>query len=281
MDHAVFAGCELDERAHRGQNAHDAADEQIAHFGIADDGLNDRLCTLRRLGIAVGRDAHRTVVLDIDLGARLCNDGVDDLALLADDVADLLRVDLEGDDTGRVLGEFGRDFGHALQHLAKNELSALVCLLDRSVHDLFGDALDLDIHLNGGDALHRACDLEVHVAEEVLKPLDIRHDAEFARCLVLDEPHRNARDGRLDRNARVHERHGRTADGSHRGRTVGGEDIVDHADGIGELLLRGKHGNERTLGKGAVPDLAAARAADRLRLARAVAGEVVLVHIAL
>ena len=281
MDHAVLAGSELNERAHRGENTHNAPDEHIAHLGIAHDALDDRLCALRRLGIAVGSDADRAVLLDVDLGARFGNDGVDDLPLLAHNVANLLGIDPEGNDAGRILGKLGRNFGNAFQHFAENELSALVRLLDRGVHDLFGNALDLDIHLNGGDALLRTSDFEVHIAEEVFKTLNIRHDAEFARLLILDKTHCNACDGSLDRHARVHERHRRTADGSHGRRAVGGENIVDDADRVRELLFGGNDGNERTLRKRAVPDLAAARTADRLRFARAVPGEVVLVHIAL
>ena len=93
VDHAVLPGCELDERPHLGEDAHDVADEHIAHFGLVHDGLDDRLRALCGLGIAVGSDAHGAVVLDVDLGARLRDDGVDDLALLADDVADLLVYD--------------------------------------------------------------------------------------------------------------------------------------------------------------------------------------------
>ena len=124
-------------------------------------------------GSPVGSDAHGAVVLDVDLGARLRDDGVDDFALLADDITDLFGVDLEGDDAGRVLRKFGRDFGHAFEHLGEDELPALVGLLDRGVHDLFGDALDLDVHLDGGDAVNGTRDLEVHIAEEVFQPLDV------------------------------------------------------------------------------------------------------------
>ena len=281
MDHAVLPGCELDERPHLGEDAHDVADEHIADFGLVHDGFDDRLRALCGLGIAVGSDAHGTVVLDVDLGARLCDDGVDDLALLADDVADLFGVDLEGDDAGRVLTKFGRDLGHAFEHLGEDELPALVCLLDRGVHDLFGDALDLDVHLDGGDAVDGTRDLEVHIAEEVFKALDVGKDAEFARCLVLDEAHRNARDGSLDGHACVHQRHRGAADGRHRGRTVGREDVVDDTDGVRELLFGRDDGDERTLCKRAVTDLAAAGASERLGFARAVAGEVILVHVAL
>ena len=40
--------------------------------------------------------------------------------------------------------------------------------MQRHLHDLFGDAGDLDVHLQGGDALLGAGHLEVHVAEMIL-----------------------------------------------------------------------------------------------------------------
>ena len=55
----------------------------------------------------------------------------------------------------------------------------------------------------------------------------------------------------------------------------------DHADGVGELLHRGDHGQQGPLCQSAVADLAAAGAAGGLGLAHGVAGEVVVVHIAL
>ncbi len=70
-------------------------------------------------------------------------------------------------------------------------------------------ALDLDVHLQGGDAVPRAGDLEVHVAEVVLDSLDVGQHRELA--FASDEAHGDARDRRLDRNPRVHQGERRTA----------------------------------------------------------------------
>ena len=46
------------------------------------------------------------------------------------------------------------------------------------VEHLAGQARDLDVHLDGGDALLGAADLEVHVAEVVLVAEDVAEDGD-------------------------------------------------------------------------------------------------------
>ena len=50
-------------------------------------------------------------------------------------------------------------------------------------HDLRSDPLDLDIHLQGGDAILGAGDFEVHVAEMIFQALDIGQDSSNVRLL--------------------------------------------------------------------------------------------------
>src|SRR5690606_19385008 len=89
----------------------------LAHLHVGGD-VEDALA--RRLA-ALGRDAgdrDGAVVLDLDGGAGLLLDAADDHAALADDVADLVRVDLDLDD-------------------ARGEARELVPrALDRLLHDL-------------------------------------------------------------------------------------------------------------------------------------------------
>ena len=47
---------------------------------------------------------------------------------------------------------------------------------ERVAQDLEGDAADLDVHLQGGDALIGAGHLEVHVSEVVLHTGDVGED---------------------------------------------------------------------------------------------------------
>ena len=73
-------------------------------------------------------------------------------------------------------------------------------------------ALDLDIHLDGGDALTGTGHLEVHVAQEVLEALDVGEHGDVAGVHVLDEAHGHAGHHLLDGHARVHEGQGAGAD---------------------------------------------------------------------
>ena len=102
------------------------------------------------------------------------------------------------------------------------------------------DAGDLDVHLQRGDAVGGAGDLEVHVAEVILGALDVgQHDVVVA---LLDQAHRDARDRRLDRHAGVHQRERRAADRGHRGGAVRLEDLGDDAHRVRELSASGMTG---------------------------------------
>src|SRR3954467_15171783 len=59
-----------------------------------------------------------------------------------------------------------------LRHLAEDRDARVLRLRERTLHDLATDVRDLDVHLERGDAVPRAGDLEVHVAQVVLRTLD-------------------------------------------------------------------------------------------------------------
>ena len=98
------------------------------------------------------------------------------------------------------------------------------------------EALDLDVHLDRRDAVPRAGDLEVHVAEVILGAEDVGEDRDFVA--FLDEPHRDAGDGGLDRHAGIEQRERAAADRGHRRRAVRLEDVRHDADRVRELLER-------------------------------------------
>ena len=174
-------------------DARDLAVVDLADFRLGGDFLDpgDRGI----LGFLVfGVDAHRTVVFDIDRGACLFHDALDGRATLADDVADLLRMYLEGHHCRRVIRQgLARD-GDDLVHLAQNVQPRGERLLQRGFHDLLGDAVDLDVHLQRGDAVAGARNLEVHVAEMILVA---KYVGEHRKTVsVLHQSHGNARDRR-------------------------------------------------------------------------------------
>src|SRR5690606_29887676 len=121
---------------------------------------------------AHARDRDQAAVVNADLRARLFLDRADRLALWPDDLADLLRVDLNRDDPRRPLRQLAARLGHDLGHLAEDVQATLACPLERSAHHIKRETRDLDVHLDGRDALLRAGDLEVHVTERVLHTED-------------------------------------------------------------------------------------------------------------
>ena len=70
----------------------------------------------------------------------------------------------------------GRGRRDDFQDLAQDEEARLAGLLQRLLHDLGAQAGDLDIHLQGGDALCGAGDFEIHVAQVVFGALDVGQD---------------------------------------------------------------------------------------------------------
>ena len=68
---------------------------------------------------------------------------------------------------------FWRGAGERLVHLAEDVQPAAARLLERLAHHLGGDAGDLDVHLQRGDAVGRAGDLEVHVAVVIFGAGDV------------------------------------------------------------------------------------------------------------
>ena len=79
-----------------------------------------------------------------------------------------------------------------LGHLVEDEQASLAGLLEGVGEDLERDAGDLDVHLQGGDPVLGAGDLEVHVAEVVLDAGDVGEDDVVVA--FLDQPHGDAGD---------------------------------------------------------------------------------------
>ena len=163
--------------------------------------------------------------------------------------------------------------------LVEDLVTGLAGLGEGVLDDGVAQAVVLEVHLDGGDAVLGAGDLEVHLAVEVLNALDVDEGGELVA--VLDEAAADSGHGSLDRHAGVHEGEGAAADAALAGGAVGGEHLAHHADGVGEVLNAGDYRLESLLGEGAVAVLAAAGGALGLGLAGGVAGEVVVVHIAL
>ena len=164
-------------------------------------------------------------------------------------------------------------------HLAEDELARRLGLGQRVAHDLEADARDLDVHLQRGDAVVGAGDLEVHVAEVILDAGNVGQDDVV--IALLDQTHGDAGDRLLQRHARIHQAQGRAADAGHRARAIRLEDVRHDADRVGEVLLARDHRHERALCERAVADVAALGTAQTARLPDAERREVVVVEVTL
>ncbi len=86
-------------------------------------------------------------------------------------------------------------------HFAQDVQTTSLGLLQSLLHDLFGDAFDLDVHLQGGNALSGTGHLEVHVAQVIFVTQDVGQDDEA--LAFLDQAHGDTGHRRLHRHAGV------------------------------------------------------------------------------
>jgi len=221
VEQSVGAGEDLDKGAEVGE-PDNLAQVALAHFRLGHDLFDDALGLHRRFLVG-GGDVHLAVVVDFDLGAGALDDRADHLAAGADDVADLLAVDHDADDPRGVLGDVLPGTLEGAQHVVQDVDPTLTGLAQRLLHDLAGDALDLEIHLDGGDALLTPGDLEVHVAVVVLFTGDVG-EHRGAAAFVAHQTHGHAGDGSGERNTGIHQRQAAATDRSHGRGAVGLED---------------------------------------------------------
>ena len=104
------------------------------------------------------------------------------------------------------------------------------------------NAAQLQVELEAGDALFRAGDLAIHVAEGIFPADDVGQQL-VARNLVLvivlgADADADAGHGADHRDAGIHQRQRAAANGRHRGGTVGFHDLAGDADGVGIRVQR-------------------------------------------
>ena len=148
----LFAGSDLNECA----EVHQAGNNTLvdsADLGIVRDGLNHIESALRIVNVDSG-DEDGSVLFNVDLAVALCADLLDNLALLADDIADLLGVNLGGEHLGSILGELFSGLGDNGQHDFIEDVAAcLVGLVKSLADDGGGQTVYFKIHLDGSDTL--------------------------------------------------------------------------------------------------------------------------------
>ena len=158
-----------------------------------------------------------TLFGDDDDGVGLLLHLLDDLATRADDGTDHILRDIHGLDARHELLIVGARLGDGLGHLVKDVETTLTGLLQSFGQHLVAEAVDLDVHLAGGDTVAGTRDLEVHVAEVVLVAEDVGKDGVFAGLAIADHTHSHASDRLAHRHASVHQGEAATAYRGHRG----------------------------------------------------------------
>ena len=277
VDQRILAGHQLNERA-EGHDAGDLAGVNLAGFDFAGEALDAVVGGLAGGGVDRG-DEDDPVVFDADVGAGFLFEAADVASARADQLADFFLRDIDSHDARGVGRHFVARLGDALGHHVHDFEPRVARLVQGAGEDLEVDSLDLHVHLQRGDALAAAGDLEVHVAEVVFQAGNVGQDRDV--IVALDQAHGDAGDGGADRYAGVHHREHGGADAGHGGAAVGGEHLGDDADGVGEFLEGRQDRLHGALAEHAVADRAAAGVAHAARLAGREGREVVVVHEAL
>src|SRR5205823_12074163 len=182
--HQSVAGAE---EVHEGAEVDDLDDLAVINlteFRLRHDGFDPFERGVDRLARG-GSDLHRAVVGNVDLGAGLLDDLANDLAAGADHFADLVGWDGDDFDPRGIFAESRPCPFERFRHLAEDVEAAIAGLPKRRLHDLFGDAGDLDVHLERGHATGGSRHLEIHVAQMILIAQDVGEHGEA--LAFLDE----------------------------------------------------------------------------------------------
>ena len=167
MHQALLAGSDFHKRAEVHQPG-DAAFIDGADLWVLHNGLDNGQSPVAVVDIGAGNE-HVAVFLHVHLNIALGADLLNDLSAGADDLADLIHRNGDGEHLGRVFAQLRSRRRDTLQNdLVQDIISGLVGLFQSLFHDFRGQSVDLQIHLDGGNALVGTGHLKVHIAEEIL-----------------------------------------------------------------------------------------------------------------
>ena len=164
------------------------------------DALHCRILSRSIFGV----DAHTTVIIDIHFSTGFFNDGTNRRTALTDDVADFVWMNIQSHHCWRVIRKFFAGFAQYLVHFTKNMNSGFIGLTKRRFHNLFGDAFDLDVHLQRCNTFVGTRNLEVHITEVVFVTQDVRQYG--ITVTFLHQAHCNTGNRSSHRHTSVHKR---------------------------------------------------------------------------
>ncbi len=280
MNHSLFARCKLNKCTEL-FDAYNLSGKDLSLLEVRSDDLNHALCFLHIL-IVYTADRYSTLVCDVDLHACALDNGVDCLSSLTNHITDLLRIDLDLDDLrSKFANRSTRCRNAFLNNLIEDILSCFLGTSDCFLYDLSCKTVDLNIHLDCSDTVMSSGYLEVHVAEEVLKTLDIGKNDIVIICITCNQTAGNTCNRFLDRYAGCLKGHSGRTDTCLGSRSVGLKSLGYCTNRIWEFLYAWKYRNKCSLSQCSMSDLTASRSSGRLGLTYRVGREVVMMHISL
>ena len=155
---------------------HDLSNSSLinfAHFRL----LRDRMDPLDRefgsLRIA-GRNEHTAVILNVHVRATFLDDLSDIFSSWPNQITNFLWIDSQLSDSRSIVRKFlarTRDRG---QHFFKDLHSCGLCVLECRTENFNRHTGDLDVHLNGRNALLSARHFKIHISKVVFNARDVR-----------------------------------------------------------------------------------------------------------
>ncbi len=240
MNHTFLARRKFDKRAEL-LNADNRSLENLSFFKIRNDYLNhfDSLVHHFLVSTAYG---YLTVIGNIDFNTCTGDNFVNRLSSLTYDIANLLRVNLNGNNLRCIFSDFFSrlcDCGnHAVCH---DKLSRIAASCNRAFYDRSCQTVNLNIHLNRCDSVVCTRYLKVHIAKEIFQTLNIREQYEIIIRIACHKTAGNTRYHLFNRHTCRHQRHTGSTGGSHGGRTVGFKSLGYGTNCIREFLLGRKY----------------------------------------
>ena len=167
---------------------------------------------------------YRPVVLDVNFSASLGDNALDGFPARTDERADLLRINFDRLDAGRVFRELRPRLLQCAAHDLENFRARFLCPLNRLRHDLVTNAWQFQVQLKTGHAVVCSAKLEVHVAKMIFRTDDVGQQFVALQLPIVtvfgNKADGDSRDHALHRHAGVHEREHSAAHARHRGRAV-------------------------------------------------------------
>src|SRR5699024_3443360 len=158
------------------------AQEALAHLRKLriSNGIDLFNCCIRCFTGSRG-NVNCTVIFDRDISARFFRDGVDRLALRANQLTDLRYWNLNRSNLWCLRGHLIWAVD-AFSHDVEDLFTGIACLRQSASQDLRRDTVKLGIELQCGDVVTGPCDLEVHVAECIFCAQDVSQGYEALRA---------------------------------------------------------------------------------------------------